>query len=86
LAVILAGVAAKLLLADIYQVPAWASPAFIAVVLAAVAMSSIRGNPEPGQLHPATTAAAPRLRPRRVVGDGDGMDTAGPGGPRLSTP
>jgi TerC family integral membrane protein len=50
LAVILAGVAAKLLLADIYQVPAWASPAFIAVVLAAVAMLSVRGNPEPGQL------------------------------------
>lgn len=36
--------AAKLLLADLYKVPAWASPAFIAVVLAAVAMLSIRDN------------------------------------------
>ena len=44
LAVILAGVAAKLLLAEIYQVPAWASPAFIAVVLAAVAALSIRDH------------------------------------------
>jgi tellurite resistance protein TerC len=44
LAVVLAGVAAKLLLTDIYKAPAWASPAFIAVVLAAVAMLSIRDN------------------------------------------
>jgi hypothetical protein len=44
LAVILAGVAAKLLLTDVYKAPAWASPAFIVVVLAAVAMLSIRDN------------------------------------------
>ena len=44
LAVILAGVAAKLLLTDVYKAPVWASPAFIAVVLAAVAMLSIRDN------------------------------------------
>jgi TerC family integral membrane protein len=44
LAVTLAGVAVKLLLADVYEVPAWASPAFIAVVLAAVAILSIRDN------------------------------------------
>jgi hypothetical protein len=37
-AIILAGVAAKLLLTDIYKFPAWASPAFIAAVLAAVAI------------------------------------------------
>ena len=42
LAVILAAVAAKLLLADVYTVPAWASPAFIAAVLAVVAAASIR--------------------------------------------
>ena len=40
----MAGVAAKLLLADLCQVPAWAWPAIIAVVLAAVATVSIRGN------------------------------------------
>ncbi len=41
LAVILAAVAAKLLLADVVAVPAWASPAFIAAVLAVVAVASI---------------------------------------------
>ena len=42
LAIILAAVAVKLLTADLYEVPAWASPAFIAAVLAAVAILSIR--------------------------------------------
>jgi len=42
LAVILAAVAAKLLLAGVYTTPAWASPAFIAAVLAVVAVASIR--------------------------------------------
>jgi tellurite resistance protein TerC len=43
LAVILAAVAAKLLLADVYHAPTWASPAFIAAVLAVVAILSLRG-------------------------------------------
>jgi tellurite resistance protein TerC len=42
LAVILAAVAAKLLLADVYTVPPWASPAFIIAVLAVVAVLSVR--------------------------------------------
>jgi tellurite resistance protein TerC len=42
LAVILAAVAAKMLTADAYKFPAWASPAFIAAVLAGVAILSIR--------------------------------------------
>ena len=42
LAVILAAVAVKLLTDDLYQVPAWASPAFIAAVLAVVAVLSLR--------------------------------------------
>jgi len=42
LAVILAAVGVKLLTADLYEVPAWASPAFIAAVLAAVAILSSR--------------------------------------------
>ena len=41
LAVILAAVAVKLLIAGIYTFPAWASPAFIAAVLAAVAAASV---------------------------------------------
>jgi hypothetical protein len=40
--VILAGIAAKMLTADLYEVPVWVSPAFIAVVLAVVAVRSIR--------------------------------------------
>jgi tellurite resistance protein TerC len=42
LAIILAAVAVKLLTADLYEVPSWVSPAFIAAVLAAVAVLSIR--------------------------------------------
>ncbi|HET9082506.1 MAG TPA: TerC family protein [Trebonia sp.] len=44
LAVILGSVAVKLLLADVWEFPAWWAPAFIAVVLAAVAVASLRGN------------------------------------------
>ena len=42
LAVILAGVATKMLTADLYELPVWVSPAFIAAVLAAVAALSLR--------------------------------------------
>jgi tellurite resistance protein TerC len=42
LAVILGGVAVKLLLADVWEFPAWSAPAFITVVLAAVAAASLR--------------------------------------------
>jgi tellurite resistance protein TerC len=42
LAVILAGIAAKMLTADLYEVPVWVSPAFIAAVLAVVAVLSLR--------------------------------------------
>ena len=42
LAVILAAVAAKLLLTDVYTFPLWASPAFIAAILAAVTVLSVR--------------------------------------------
>ena len=42
LALILAAVAVKLLLADAWEFPAWSAPAFITAVLAAVAAASIR--------------------------------------------
>jgi tellurite resistance protein TerC len=44
LAVILAAVGVKMLTADLYHVPTWASPIFIAAVLAAIAVLSIRDN------------------------------------------
>jgi tellurite resistance protein TerC len=43
LAVILAAVAVKLLLADVVEFPAWSAPAFITVVLAVAAAASLRG-------------------------------------------
>jgi tellurite resistance protein TerC len=42
LAVILAAVAVKLLLADVWEFPAWSAPAFITVVLAMAAAASLR--------------------------------------------
>jgi tellurite resistance protein TerC len=44
LAVILAGVAVKLLLADVWEFPAWSAPAFITAVLAVAAAASLRDN------------------------------------------
>jgi tellurite resistance protein TerC len=44
LAVILSAVAVKLLVADVYEFPTWASPAFIAVVLAVITALSVRDN------------------------------------------
>jgi tellurite resistance protein TerC len=44
LAVILGGVAVKLLLADVVKFPAWSAPAFIAAVLGVVAIASLRDN------------------------------------------
>jgi tellurite resistance protein TerC len=42
LAVILGGVAVKLLLADVVEFPAWSAPAFITAVLAVAAVASLR--------------------------------------------
>jgi hypothetical protein len=44
LAVILGGVAVKLLLADVVKFPAWSAPAFIAAVLGVVAAASLLDN------------------------------------------
>jgi tellurite resistance protein TerC len=44
LAVILGAVAVKLLLADVWEFPAWSAPAFITAVLAVVAAASVRDN------------------------------------------
>jgi TerC family integral membrane protein len=44
LAVILGGIALKMLTSDLYELPAWASPAFIIAVLAVVAVLSAAGS------------------------------------------
>jgi tellurite resistance protein TerC len=63
LAVILAGIAAKMLTADLYEVPVWVSPAFIAVVLAVVAVLSLRDSrsqsPDRRKRGPGVTARKP---------------------------
>ena len=63
LAVILAAVAAKLLLSDVYAFPHWASPAFIVAVLSAVILLSVRdarGARPPSGRHTDRSAAAPK--------------------------
>ena len=70
LAVILAAVAVKLLLADVWKLPAWSAPAFIIAVLSVVAVASVLGNRRqarrqgPGQVsgRRAAAASAPRDR------------------------
>ncbi len=64
LAVILAAVAAKLLLADVYTVLAWASPAFIAVVLGVVAVLSVRHARRQRRWTPAPAVRSPRTADR----------------------
>jgi predicted tellurium resistance membrane protein TerC len=51
LAVILGVVAVKLLLADVWEFPAWSAPAFISAVLAVVAAASVRDNRRSRQAH-----------------------------------
>jgi tellurite resistance protein TerC len=52
LAVILGAVAVKLLLADVWEFPAWSAPAFIVTVLAVVAAASPRDNRSAGRRPP----------------------------------
>jgi tellurite resistance protein TerC len=56
LAVILAAVAVKLLLADVWKLPSWSAPAFIAAVLSVVAVASVLSGRR------AAAASAPRDR------------------------
>ena len=87
LAVILAGVAAKLLLAGLYEFPVWASPAFILVVLAAVTGLSLRDlRRGPGRARPAGPGQSPSdlhlATPVLCIPGGD----AAPGGRRALAP
>jgi len=66
LAVILAGIAVKMLTADLYEVPLWVSPAFIAAVLAVVVALSIR----PGR-HAAARSVSPLQSQPPGQGDHD---------------
>jgi tellurite resistance protein TerC len=68
LAVILAAVAVKLLLADVYEVPAWTSPAFIAAVLAAVTVMSVRDRRRARSSAPDEASREDAPRPRAAAG------------------
>jgi integral membrane protein TerC family protein len=78
LAVILTGIAVKMLTADLYEAPTWASPAFIAAVLAVVAVLSVRDSrrarPPAGPPHKLRSRSAsarllPRTEPWRLLTD-----------------
>jgi tellurite resistance protein TerC len=64
LAVILGAVAVKLLLADVWEFPAWSAPAFITAVLAVVAVASVRANPDDADRDRANPDHANRDGPR----------------------
>jgi tellurite resistance protein TerC len=84
LAVILVSVAVKLLIADIYPVPVWASPALIAAVLAVVAASSLRDlsrrnlRHQPAAPEPAAPGRAPGRAPEPAA-PGRAPEPAAPG-------
>jgi TerC family integral membrane protein len=65
LAVILTAVAVKLLLADVYEFPTWSSPAFIAAVLAVVAVLAVRDHRRDLT---ASQSGQPRFRGRSTEG------------------
>jgi tellurite resistance protein TerC len=99
LAIILTAVAVKLLTADLYEVPVWVSPAFIAAVLAAVAILSIRDcrpgartarprDRSPVPLPPVPTSTGGRPAPAREAGSrspGSGRGPGSSGRPRRAT-
>ena len=74
LAVILGAVAVKLLLGDVWELPAWSAPALIAAVLSVVAVASVRASRSQARTRPrsqqssqaggrhAAAASAPRDR------------------------
>ena len=79
LAVILVAVAAKMLLADLYEFPVWASPAFIAAVLAVTAVMSLRhlARLRRGGLGQQPDQAGVQQRDRAHHGDADGHRVGG---------
>jgi len=80
LAVILGGVAAKLLLADVWEFPAWSAPAFIAAVLAVAATASgwdaRRGRRGEGGRDGQGAAGGNGADPRDLVGEDSGRVAA----------
>ncbi|HEX3957999.1 MAG TPA: TerC family protein [Trebonia sp.] len=64
LAVILGAVAAKLLLADFYEFPAWSAPVFITAVLGVVAVLSVRDSRRAARRQP---GAAPEAAPEAAA-------------------
>jgi len=84
LALILGAVAVKLLLADVWELPAWAAPAFIAAMLAVVAVASVRDGRRGrrrdrprGQVSGRRAAEASAPRDRARVPAPEGSNRAG---------
>jgi tellurite resistance protein TerC len=96
LAVILAAVAFKLLLADVWEFPVWLAPAFIIAVLAVVGIASVRDNRRsrphaprvedlPAEKMPCSSQRATSRRPSRTDRPGTvgSQADARPGSPDL---
>jgi tellurite resistance protein TerC len=80
LAVILGVVAVKLLLADVWEFPAWSAPAFIIAVLAVIAAASVRDNRGSRQahgLHPAGSSGCGRTVEGLPSGPAEDTDVPG---------
>ena len=87
LAVILGAVAVKLLLADIWEFPAWSAPAFIVAVLAVVAAASVRDNRGSRQArgpHPAGSSGCGRAVEGLHSGPAEDTDVPGVAGESAS--
>jgi tellurite resistance protein TerC len=87
LAVILGGIAVKMLTSDLYTLPTWASPAFIGTVLAVVAVLSardsrrrgrVRGEQQAGRLPDAARPGPPGRRHEQgpAIGAAEGAGKA----------
>jgi tellurite resistance protein TerC len=76
LAVILGAVAVKLLLADVFEFPAWSAPAFITAVLAVTVAASLRTRPDD---RGAAQAPAPHDRAAHAGAGGTSRRPGSPG-------
>jgi tellurite resistance protein TerC len=87
LAVILGGVAVKLLLADVWEFPAWSAPAFITAVLAVAAAVSLSPKHRADGLNrPRRSGTRPLSGPRETATPGRGGPGSQPSGADVITP
>ena len=82
LAVILGGVAVKLLLADVWEFPVWSAPAFIIAVLAVVGAASVRDSRRAPRVEDLPAGEMPCSSQRTTSGGPSRTDRAGTARPQ----